>query len=146
MNHINSNCHPHYYHHLLRDVSETLLSGLTDTIDREARDSAPVRKVIAWRTCRNFVLVYLTSTTCIVNLNLNCERFMASFPPRCSARELFQLEQETLPILVTSVRSQQVANYTRACMNQTFDILLNTQCFSKIFILLLLCWFGPKKQ
>ena len=121
MNHINSNCHPHCNHHLLRDVSETLLSGLTNSIDGEARDSAPVRKVIAWRTCCNFVLVYLTSTTCIVNLNLNCERCMASFPPRCSVREPFQLEQEILPILV--------ANYTRACMNQTFYILLKTQCF-----------------
>ena len=73
---------------------------------------------------------------------------MASFPPRCSVREPFQLEQEILSILVTSVivYPHEVANYTRACMNQTFDILLNTQCFSKILILLLLCWFGPKKQ
>merc|ERR1719445_454387 len=37
---------------LLRNVSETLLSGLTNSIDGEARDSAPVRKVIAWRTQR----------------------------------------------------------------------------------------------
>ena len=132
MNHINSNCHPHCNHHLLRDVSETLLSGLTDSIDGEARDSAPVRKVIAWRTCRNFVLVYLTSTTCIVDLNLNCERCMASFPSRYSAREPFQLEEEILPILVTFVCTQQVAYYTRVCFSQD--------------LILLLCWFGPKKR